>query len=158
MPVTFEIDAHQTDVARIVEDVFRTMLCLEVATSETGDSSEPGLLTAAVQFVGDWKGAVLLRCSPRQAFAFTTSLIPSQKPSRFDEDVRDALGELANMVGGNLKSVLPPGVALSMPSVVEGNHYALHICGRNASKTFGFSSELGPFWVTLVQVSDQERA
>jgi len=44
--------------------------------------------------------------------------------------VRDALGELANMLAGNLKSVLPSGVVLSMPSVIEGSDYSLRICGK----------------------------
>ena len=82
--------------------------------------------------------------------------MPGLKPDRVDEDVRDSLGELANMVGGNLKSVLPPGVALSMPSVVDGSDYALRICGGNATNTVAFSSALGIFWVTLVQVLNSE--
>jgi hypothetical protein len=60
------------------------------------------------------------------------------------------------MVGGNLKSVLHPGVALSMPSVVEGSDYALHICGGNAVTTVAFSSDLGVFWCTVVQMLDKK--
>jgi len=140
----------------IVEDVFRTMLGLEVGPSVPGESPASGSLTATVQFVGEWKGAVLLQCSAQQALAFTASLLRGLKPDCVDEDVRDALGELANMVGGNLKSVLPTGVALSMPSVVDGSDYAMRICGGNAAKTVAFSSELGVFWVTLVQVLDSQ--
>ena len=157
MPVAIQIDAHQIDVARIVEDVFRTMLNLEVCKCNGTGSAAPGSLTSAVQFVGEWKGAVLLQCSPPQALAFTRCLMPGLKPSHIDEDVRDSLGELANMVGGNLKSVLPPGVALSMPSVVDGSDYALRICGGNAANTVSFASGLGEFWVTLVQVLEKDR-
>jgi hypothetical protein len=53
--------------------------------------------------------------------------------------------------------VLPHGVALSIPSVVAGTDYALHICGGNEYKTVGFSSDLGAFWVTLVQVVERKR-
>jgi chemotaxis protein CheX len=156
MPVELQIDSYQVDVARIVEDVFLTMLNVDVSQSKVAGSAAPGSLTAAVQFVGEWKGAVLLQCSPQQAIAFTTCLIPSLRPSRIDEDVRDSLGELANMVGGNLKSVLPPGVALSMPSVVDGSDYALRICGSNAANTLSFASDQGEFWVTLVHVLDKD--
>ena len=34
------------------------------------------------------------------------------------EDVADVLGELANIVGGNVKAMLPPGASLSLPRVV----------------------------------------
>ena len=105
---------------RIVEDVFRTMLNLEVVPGKTTRCSEPDSLTASVRFNGEWNGALLVQCSGSQACALTTCLMPDLIPSRVDDDVRDSIGELANMVGGNLKSLMPPGVALSLPSVVEG--------------------------------------
>jgi chemotaxis protein CheX len=154
MPVFVEIDAYQIDLARIVEDVFQTMLDTEVIPLHTPPAEDTGSLTAAVQFIGEWQGAVLLQCAARQAFAFTSALMPGLQPSRVDADVRDALGELANMMGGNLKSVLPPGVVLSMPSVVQGSDYALHICGSNPVKTVHFASDLGSFSVSLVQIAD----
>lgn len=156
MPIVFEVDAYQTEIARIVEDVFRTMLRLETGLAPMPETAGPGSLTAAVQFVGEWMGAVLLQCTARQACQLASRLMPGLQPTRVDEDVRDALGEIANMVGGNLKPMLPPGVALSMPSVVEGNDYALHICGGNTTKTWSFSSDLGIFSVTLVQVNGRE--
>ncbi len=157
MPVAFEVDSHQIDVAQIVESVFHTMLNLEVRQSNVSSATAVNSLTAAVHFAGEWRGAVLLQCGLPEALAFTDCLMLGGDHSGVDEDVRDALGELANMVGGNLKSVLPPGVALSIPSVVAGSDYALHICGGNAFKTVNFSSDLGPFWVTLVQVVDRKR-
>jgi chemotaxis protein CheX len=37
-----------------------------------------------------------------------------------DGDVADAVGELVNMVGGNLKSIMPGPSSLSLPSVAAG--------------------------------------
>ena len=34
------------------------------------------------------------------------------------DDLSDVLGELANIVGGNVKAMLPPGAFLSLPQVV----------------------------------------
>ena len=157
MPVVFDVETHQIDVAHIVENVFHTMLNLEVRQSDANRDAAPNSLTAAVHFAGEWRGAVLLQCGWPEALAFSNCLMLGGQESNVDEDVRDTLGELANMVGGNLKSVLPPGVALSIPSVVAGTDYALHICGGNTFKTVGFSSDLGLFWVTLVQVVDRKR-
>ena len=151
----FETDAYQVDLSRIVDDVFRAMLGTGAYPAAEPRAAGDGSLTAAVQFVGEWRGAVLLQCGTQQAAAFTRALMPGAQPSFLDEDVRDALGELINMVGGNLKSVLAPGVVLSMPSVVQGCDYALHICRSNAVKTVEFASDLGAFSVSLVQtVSD----
>jgi len=157
MPIALHVESYQQEVTQIVEYVFQTMLGVEVQPGPRADSSPAAALTAVVYFVGEWKGAVLLQCSLEQAFAFTSHLMPALRPTTVDADVRDALGELANMLGGNLKSVLPPGVALSMPSVVEGTDYALHLCGGNVSKVLALASALGVFWVTLVQLLDPER-
>jgi chemotaxis protein CheX len=35
-----------------------------------------------------------------------------------EDDLSDVLGELANIVGGNVKAMLPPGCFLSLPQVV----------------------------------------
>jgi chemotaxis protein CheX len=78
-----------------------------------------------------------------------------------DEDVRDSLGELANMLAGNLKSVLPSGVVLSMPSVIEGSDYSLQICGKRSIERVPFWSTEDIFGVTLVEIfdtSDRERS
>jgi chemotaxis protein CheX len=157
MPVAFDVETHQIDVSQIVENVFRTMLGLEVRQSEADRDAAPNSLTAAVHFVGEWNGVVLLQCGLPEALAFSNCLMLDQGASDVDEDVRDTLGELANMVGGNLKSVLPSGVALSIPSVVAGTDWVLHICGGNAFKTVTFSSDLGVFWVTLVRVLEKGR-
>jgi hypothetical protein len=68
------------------------------------------------------------------------------------DDVRDGLGELTNVIAGNLKPLLPSGVSLSIPSVVEGRDYALRLCGGNLFETLWFEDPLGPFRITLVEV------
>ncbi len=73
-------------------------------------------------------------------------------PVAVNDDVRDALGELANMLAGNLKSVWPHGIDLSMPSVVEGTDYSLRVCGGSLIDRMAFSGELGVIWVTLIEM------
>ncbi|EKD42414.1 MAG: hypothetical protein ACD_73C00167G0002, partial [uncultured bacterium] len=38
------------------------------------------------------------------------------------DEIRDAIGELTNMVGGNFKSILEGSCTLSIPSVIQGEH------------------------------------
>lgn len=60
------------------------------------------------------------------------------------------MGELANMIGGNLKSVLPPGVALSVPSVALGNELAVRICRGGESNSTCYACDAGNIEATLV--------
>jgi hypothetical protein len=101
-----------------------------------------------------WRGAVLLECDRRQACQFTHRLMAVPLPEEVDDDVRDCMGELANMLGGNLKSVLPLGVVLSMPSVVEGSDHSLRVCaGHAVVERVAYRSPAGVFWITLVELS-----
>ena len=72
----------------------------------------------------------------------------------------DALGELANMIGGNLKALLPSNVGLSLPSIVRGNDYVVRLRGGVVVNRQMFDTEFGKFQVTLMghQVSSQSIA
>jgi chemotaxis protein CheX len=148
----FPVDAYQTEVSQIVGDVFQTMLRVEVVPAYQAWTPRAGDITAAIFFAGAWMGAALVECSEEQARIWTGRLLSIAEPNEINDDVRDALGELVNMVGGNLKSVLPGGVGLSMPSVVEGKQYSLQICGTNMIDRQCFHSSDGPFGITLVEM------
>lgn len=155
MTAPFEIAAYETMTVQIVHDVFKTMLQYDVHQSRQDYDSRVNDVTSAIFLGGSWKGAVIVECSEKQCRVFASRLMGIPEPERMDNDVRDAMGELANMIGGNLKSVLPPGTHLSMPSVLEGSDYAYRICGSNQVVRFSFSGEAGPLWVTLVQVIEK---
>jgi chemotaxis protein CheX len=142
---------YEAETKQIVIDVFESMLRMYVERVETPlDRSSP-VLTAAVHFVGSWKGALRIECTPDQTFEYTKRLLGVERPTEVNEDVCDAFGELANMIGGNLKAVLPPVVQLSMPSVVRGEDYAMRICHTVTACKLTFDSEYGVFGVTLVE-------
>jgi CheY-specific phosphatase CheX len=71
-------------------------------------------------------------------------------PETVDDVVRDVLGELANMIGGNLKCTLTPGIRLSMPSVVDGSNYSLRVCGADIRERLAFQCAEGLFWITAL--------
>lgn len=148
------IDVYRTDMIQIVGGVFQTMLRMPVRQVEADWFPEPGRLTGVIHFAGQWKGAVLVELTPHQAFA-VAELLGAPPPCEVNEDVTDAVGELANMIGGNMKSVMPRGVGLSIPSVVDGPCYTLRICGEHSLNRLAFNSSLGQFWVTLVELPEE---
>jgi chemotaxis protein CheX len=150
----FPVDVYGSDIAQIVSDVFQTMIEAEVLPVGPPYAVRENTVTAAIFFAGTWRGAVLVECDEAQARRWTSRLMSIPEPDTFTDDVRDAMGEIVNMVGGNLKSVLPHGVALSMPSVVQGRSYSLRVCGSNMVNHQGFVTADGPFWVTLVEVPE----
>jgi chemotaxis protein CheX len=141
----------RTDVlAQIVESVFLTMMELEVFPCDTPWSSTGDRMTSLVYLTGDWNGAVMLECDPHQACLFAGRILCMDPPETVDDDVCDVLGELANMIGGNMKSGMSTGVRLSMPSVMNGRDYDVRICGAEVQHRIAFRCEDGNFWVTVL--------
>jgi chemotaxis protein CheX len=149
------VEVLPSELAQIVESVFGTMLKLDVA--QCGDPWFPSedRLTSTIHLAGDWSGAVLLECSEQQACRIAGRFLDMDPPDAVDDDVRDVLGEMANMIGGNLKCILSPGIQLSMPSVIIGSDYSLRVCGSKVRERFGFQSVEGIFWITLLTLQPQ---
>jgi chemotaxis protein CheX len=95
----------------------------------------------------------LLECDRREACQFAGRFLSMDSPEAVTDDVRDVLGELANMIGGNIKSAVAAGLSLSMPSVTDGSDYGLRVCGSQVQDRLSFQCEDGPFWVTLLAVA-----
>jgi hypothetical protein len=75
-------------------------------------------LSSWVEIVGPWNGAVVLTCGRATAEELARCLLKEHAPPVLDvEDVEDAMGELANVVGGNVKAVLPGPSVLGLPEV-----------------------------------------
>ena len=71
-----------------------------------------------VEVVGPWTGAVVLTCGRATAEELSRCLLAEHTPPVLDaEDVADGMGELANVVGGNVKAVLPGPSVLGLPEV-----------------------------------------
>ncbi len=150
MPTEFSIEILTSALAQIAESVFATMMNLEVGQGGTPWFPGGNRLTSALHLAGDWNGAVLLECDREQACRFAGRFLSMDPPDTPDDVVRDVLGELANMIGGNLKCVLTSGIRLSMPSVVDGSDYSLRVVGAEVRERLAFQCAEGPFWITVL--------
>lgn len=77
-------------------------------------------LSAWVDVVGPWTGSVVLTTGRQTAAELTRALLGPAAPDLLEhEDVADAFGEIANVVGGNVKAAVPGPSALGLPEVGE---------------------------------------
>ena len=75
-------------------------------------------LSTWVDVVGPWTGSVVLTAGHGTAVELTRALLAEATPAVLEpEDVTDAFGEIANVVGGNVKAVLPGPSVLGLPEV-----------------------------------------
>lgn len=80
--------------------------------------SEPFVLGRVV-ISGAWQGAVTLGCSNGLARRAAATMFGKEPEETDLGEIRDALGELTNMVGGNFKTLLEGDCKLSVPSVCD---------------------------------------
>jgi len=109
-------------------EVFSMMLGMDVEPGEpfVGESAgtESGVL-ALVGLAGAWVGTGSLSCSSALACHIASQMLMSPCPGINDE-VLDAVAEIANMIIGNVKTQLEATVgamALSTPTVVYGHNF-----------------------------------
>ena len=153
-------ESYRAGMIQVTETVFETLLNTPVtvldatpldATSPDATSAAPAFaLTAAIYYAGLWQGALLIECSEQQASAWSSHIMDLPDPT--EEDARDGIGELANVLAGNLKPLLPPGVSISIPWVVAGGEYSVHVLRDHAIERVAFADERGPFRVTFARV------
>ena len=101
------------------------------------------------------RGAVAVHCAvdlARQVAALMFNMSPENTSI---EEVQDALGELVNMTGGNLKALLAEPCYLSLPAVVEGHNYTLRIPGSALVSQVAFECQGHPFLVTLLEKEEK---
>lgn len=108
-------------------------------------------LTAMVGLAGTYNGLVSVHLPWPLAISFT-SLMLGMEVTEIDDDVNDAMGEIANMVAGSFKQHLSKGgsdVHLSTPSVVNGGDYVVS-SGKNLENiTLKFATDDEWFMVSL---------
>lgn len=75
------------------------------------------LLDAHVELLGRWQGRVRLVCAETTAQEIAARILAVPAAELEPEDVRDALGEITNILGGNVKSMLSGVERLSLPFV-----------------------------------------
>lgn len=76
--------------------------------------------TAAVEVDGAWTAVILLSVDHAVARAVTAAMLAVPEPEVVEDDMPDALGELVNVVGGAVKSLMPGPSSLGLPLVARG--------------------------------------
>src|SRR5579864_4768039 len=109
---------------RIIEDTWNSTLGFQVDCPTLAELPLAGTFTVCVKIAGAWDGEVRLHCPKplAQLIAAAFFQVPSDKVG--NDEILDALSELIHIVGGNLKSMLPQPVTLSLPSLLDPTDWA----------------------------------
>jgi len=120
-------------------EVFETMIFMDVRESPNGKALPAGnTLLGSITFTGDVEGCLGICCSVPCARAIAQNMLGLTQTDELSEsDITDAIGEVANMVMGSVKTRIQESVGtlnVSIPTVVTGQALDTSI-GDHASPT-----------------------
>lgn len=133
-------------------EIFQTMLMMEALPGEPlakRGASHYHSVTGIVGLAGPSKGMLAIHIPEKTALKITSSFLCMEVDSVGD-DVKDAVGELANMVAGSIKADLLEDnkeYKLSIPSVVCGAEYQIECLSTSQGSIVPFTIDGGEFLV-----------
>jgi len=148
------IDEIERLTKKAMQEVFKTMLSLEVSVESSSDlaangsslcmQNDGGQIVGSVGFIGSATGVIYLHSTIRFAKVISSRMlgIPENEISE-SELINDAIGELSNMVVGHVKSRLCDGglpCTLTVPSIVRGERISIECVTSASRRLIGFRS------------------
>ncbi len=135
------------------KEIFSSMVMMDISVA--GVVQEHGVLhdtiTGMIGLAGTHKGVLAVHVPYSVAMAITSSFL-MMDVEEITEDVHDAIGEIANMLGGNVKSILSENgrdIDLSLPSTISGAEYSFQSDKEVDTVIISFDTGNGEFIVEM---------
>jgi len=142
MSALAELDL-KTSIGDTTCDVFETMLSMGVTveTLDSCDGIDGQRVVGSVGFAGNVTGSVRIHLSERFARMVTAAMLGMDMEEIDEDEIADVVGEVSNMIGGDLKSKLCDcglPCELSIPTTTQGSHFSIQTRGWTRLERFGF--------------------
>ncbi len=134
--------------------VFSTMLGRDIAPDAedcSTDISLSGGISGMLGFSGDLSGMLSLHCPAGVATGITGSFL-GMEVADINEDVKDAIGEMVNMLTGGLKEALAQSgldIRLAIPTTIAGRSFRIASGSAENRVCVPFTLEEGRFFVEV---------
>ncbi len=136
-------------------DVFGTMLSTTLKAGDVIEDETPFFqseVTALIGIAGGLTGYVSVHCNDQQARSFTARFLGmDENEVESTDDIRDAMGELVNMIAGNVKTLLNGAIEISLPTVVMTPKPDMRVKGA-AGVLVPFDDPTGTFHVEMIHI------
>lgn len=138
---------HINPFLKAVANTFTTMLSLEVQRGELGlgdPSARLYPISGLIGLSGKAQGMVVINLSEKLALQ-AASVMLMEKYEEVNDDVLDAVGELANMIAGQAKVELQEyELSVGLPNVVTGEGHSVRFPSSTPPLVVPFDTEQGP--------------
>lgn len=145
----------ESQVRSVVRGIWKTQLDLNLEDHEgVTTANDETTITAAVHIAGDFSGGIRLRCSRVLIRRAAAIMFETPADRLTTDDELDVVGELTNVVAGNIKAMIPGSNSLSLPTIIEGSDYRVSSLDVKTSDDYGFALEGETMFVTVIEHGD----
>jgi CheY-specific phosphatase CheX len=147
----------EKEICDYTKNIWKSILSLDVepAQNGAGDSENNYALAGCIQITGAWNGTVTMHYPMPLAKKVASIMFDLNGGPVENELIQDALGELTNMTGGNIKSLLPEPCFLSLPAVALTDS-AMRVPGSELVSKITFQCNGENFQVSLLKKVDKK--
>lgn len=143
----------QDKMIESTKEIFSSMVMMDISVKEVMDDHGPlhDTITAMIGLAGKHRGVLAVHVPYAVAKAITSSFL-MMDVDEINEDVHDAIGEVANMLGGNVKTILSEkgrDIDLSLPSTIAGSEYSFSSDNDVEKVIIKFDTGQGSFMVEM---------
>ncbi len=143
----------QDKMIEATREIFSSMVMMEITVKEMMEDHGPltNTITGMIGLAGTHKGVLAVHFPYSVAMAITSSFL-MMDVEEINEDVHDAVGEIANMLGGNVKTILSEkgrDIDLSLPSTISGSQYSFQSDKAVDKVIIEFDTGNGTFMVEM---------
>lgn len=132
----------------VINEMWQHVLAKSVVSIDRQTIPGVDWLVGCVHITGAWRGTITLAVPPQLARKIAERIHPDGGEMH-PEILGELVGELTNMLGGNLKALLPPPCYLSSPAVAVGDRFEPPGVTRQRVVRAEFEEDGWPFVATL---------
>jgi chemotaxis protein CheX len=144
--------AHINPFLKSVANTFSTMLGAQTKRGELtlGDPRKRKFpISGIIGLSGEASGMVVINLSTEVAIKAASKMLMEEQ-TELNNDVLDAVGELANIIAGQAKADLAEyNLSVSLPNVVTGEGHEVRFPSNNPPLCVAFETDLGPLFLEV---------
>jgi chemotaxis protein CheX len=141
-------------IVETTEEIFSTMIFMDIAPEAPLEQGKQALgchVSAMIGLTGGFSAMLGVHCPEAVGLAVAGAML-GMEIDEIDADVKDALGEIANMAAGGLKERFAAeniDLELAIPTAISGNSYTISSSTRSNRLIIPFRVEQGQFFIEM---------
>ena len=141
-------------IAETTEEIFNTMIFMEISPCDPLSEGKQAIgchISAMIGLTGDFSAMLSIHCPETVGLSITGAML-GMELDEVDADVKDTMGEIANMVAGGLKERFAAediDLQLAIPTTISGKSYTIASPTKSNRVIIPFSIESGQFFIEI---------